>query len=78
MGDNDWQAVTLEDYGLGYTAHEVRVSLQTEKEAIEVLMGLFDCETGETRQKMRSLTHQMVERTGKTPAEILLGLPAEG
>ena len=46
--DDDWQCVTLEDYGNGegHTTHEVRISMPNETLAINTLMTLFRCETG--------------------------------
>lgn len=73
--DDDWQSISLENYGLGFTTHEVRTSLGSEKEAVETLMKLFHCETGETHQLMEQVNRQTVERTGRTSAEILLAVP---
>jgi hypothetical protein len=71
--DGDWSAVTLEDYGLGYTTHEVRVSMPTEGVAIETLMELFSSEAGETRELMDRLNRQALERSGRNLAQVLLG-----
>jgi hypothetical protein len=73
--DNDWQSVTLENYGRGFTTHEVKTSLGSEKEAVEVLMTLFQCETGETHQLLERMNREIVADTGRTPEEILLAVP---
>jgi hypothetical protein len=75
--DDDWQCVTLEDYGngSGYLTHEVRVSIPTESEAIEQLMLLFRCETGETARFTDRMSRSIVLNTGRTPREILLTVP---
>jgi hypothetical protein len=64
--DEDWQAILLKEDGLGSIAPEVRVSLFSEKEAIEVLLELFRCETGETRQLMEQVNRQVLANTGRT------------
>ena len=73
--DNDWQAVTLEDYGLGYTTHEVRASLSTEKAAVDVLMVLFRCETRETAKLLGRMNRRSLAHSGRSVADILLVVP---
>jgi hypothetical protein len=45
--DNDWQAITLQNYGGIYATHEVRVSIPTQQQAA-VLMVLLEAETENT------------------------------
>jgi hypothetical protein len=70
--DGDWQAIVLRDFGLGYTTHEVRVSLPTEQEAVETLMDLFCCETQETAELTERINRLSLSNTGRTGAEMLL------
>jgi hypothetical protein len=75
--DEDWQAILLKEGGLGGIAPEVRVSLFSEKEAIEVLLELFRCETEETNQLLERINRLSVANTGRTGAELLLETPPE-
>jgi hypothetical protein len=69
--DNDWSCVTLEDKGEGYATHEVRVSMPTERKAIETLMALFSCESAQTRDLMDRLNRQSMDRSGRSLTQVL-------
>jgi hypothetical protein len=75
--DGNWSCVTLEDFGLGHSTHEVKVNLPTEADAIRTLMMLFHCETGETARLLDRMNRQVVANTGRTGAEVLLAIPPE-
>jgi hypothetical protein len=73
--DNDWQAITLQNYEGVYAAHEVRVSLPSQSQAYAVLMELFSLKTEDTAVEWYQMDRQSQGRTGKTLTEHLLCVP---
>lgn len=68
--DQDWQAITLEQTPSGYSTHEVRASIATEPEAVEVLRSLFEDESGGHHQLVEELNQKSKENTGQDLVDI--------
>jgi hypothetical protein len=72
VDDKDWQAVMLENYGGIYAAHQVRVSMASEKEAFAALSEMVGEESSDAVKRWIATNQRCVERTGRSLSEHLL------